>query len=86
MATPLSLAAGSGNEKVVMLLLQHKAEIDTQDRSQATPLHYAVKKGRTNVVKILLHHRASCSQKDKDCYNALDLAIDSRHEWVTDAN
>ena len=74
------MAAGSGHEDVVELLLQAKAEIDIQDRSQATPLHYAVKKGRTNVVNILLQYGASCSRKNKDWYNALDLAIESGHE------
>ena len=63
-----------------MLLLQSKAEVDTQDRSQATPLHYAITKGRTGVVKILLSNGASCSHRDTGWYNALDLAIEFGHE------
>lgn len=80
LATPLSLAAGSGHVKVVKLLLYFKAEISIRDRNHATPLHYAVIKGCSDVVKVLIGAGAKCSVKDKDGYNALDLAMEYRHE------
>lgn len=80
LSTPLSLAAGSGHVKVVKLLLYFKAEICIRDRNHATPLHCAVIKGHANVAKILISAGAKCSVKDKDGYNALDLAIEYRHE------
>ena len=80
LATPLSLAAGSGHVKVVKLLLYFKAEVDVRDRSQATPLHHAVSNGRIDVVKVLIDSGAKCCMKNKDGYNALDLAIECGHE------
>ena len=80
LATPLSLAAGSGYVQTVKMLLQFQAEIDIEDRNQATPLHYAARKGRVDVVKVLIRSGASCSLKDKDLHNALDIAIECGHE------
>lgn len=66
--------------KLVKLLLYFKAEIGIRDRNHATPLHNAAIKGHTDVVKVLIGAGAKCSLKDKDGYNALDLAIEYRHE------
>jgi len=52
--TPLSYAAGKGNEAVVKLLLKTgKVEADSKDKYSQTPLSYAAGKGNKAVVKLL---------------------------------
>ena len=56
--TLLHIAAQSGQEENVMILLQHKAPIDAQDLSKRTPLFLAVLQGHGTVVQLLLQHNA----------------------------
>ncbi|WP_264723580.1 ankyrin repeat domain-containing protein [Wolbachia endosymbiont (group A) of Cheilosia soror] len=52
--TPLHYAAQSGNEQVVKLLIEKKANVDTRDRVDNRPLHIAAKNGYLGIVKVLL--------------------------------
>jgi ankyrin repeat protein len=52
--TPLSRAAGNGNEAVVKLLLDTgKVDVDSMDTYGQTPLSRAAKSGHEAVVKLL---------------------------------
>lgn len=46
--TPLHIASRLGNTDIVMLLLQHGAQVDAATRDSYTPLHIAAKEGQVN--------------------------------------
>ena len=56
--TLLHIAAQSGQEENVIILLQHKTPIDAQDHSKRTPLFLAVLQGHRTVVQLLLQKNA----------------------------
>ena len=56
--TPLSVAAGSGNETIVKVLLDSGAHVNARDQNQHTPLHAAASGGHEAVVKALLNYGA----------------------------
>jgi ankyrin repeat protein len=51
---PLHLAAKSGNEAVVMVLLKEKANIDATNDQDETPLYKAASKGYDNICGLLI--------------------------------
>ena len=52
--TPLHSAAINGHEKIIKLLLSHKADINSRDKTGATPLHLASQEGHLASVVALL--------------------------------
>ncbi|KXJ85091.1 hypothetical protein Micbo1qcDRAFT_198942 [Microdochium bolleyi] len=64
--TPLSYAAGNGNEDVVRLLLEHKAAVDSKCVNDRTPLSFATENGYEAMVRLLLEHKADADSKDED--------------------
>ena len=59
LGTPLHVAAGTGNEAMVLLLLEHGASLNVARGSDGyTPLHAAAQAGRTQVVRLLLDRGA----------------------------
>lgn len=52
-------ACNHGHLKVVELLLQHKALVNTTGYQNDSPLHDAVKNGHVDIVKLLLSYGAS---------------------------
>ncbi|KAH7012312.1 ankyrin repeat-containing domain protein [Microdochium trichocladiopsis] len=84
--TPLSWAAGSGQEAVVKLLLKKGADIDLKDRYVRTPLSYAAEQGHEAVVKLLLEKGAYIDSKSTGTYNAgqtpIIYAAERGHEAV----
>jgi ankyrin repeat protein len=67
--TPLTFAAFLGHVKVVRLLLEHKAEANSQDKKGRTPLHDAIrgsglKADRLQMVQLLLKHGANANTRN----------------------
>ncbi|KAL2846969.1 hypothetical protein BJY01DRAFT_247027 [Aspergillus pseudoustus] len=58
MLSPLSFAAGQGNEEMSLLLLNYGADLETRDAGGFTPLHTASQEGRLNTVTLLLRRGA----------------------------
>lgn len=48
--TPLHIASRLGNVDIVMLLLQHGADVDTTTKDMYTALHIAAKEGQDEVM------------------------------------
>lgn len=48
--TPLHIASRLGNVDIVMLLLQHGAEVDNTTKDMYTALHIAAKEGQEEVI------------------------------------
>ena len=52
--TPLHKAAIHGHERIVKLLLSHKADVNSRSKTEATPLHLASQEGHLASVVALL--------------------------------
>ena len=77
--TPLYMAAFSGHEAVVELLLKHKnINVNAQDSEGRTPLYIATAIGYEGVVKRLQQAGADPLIKDKNGKSALDIAQEKR--------
>lgn len=72
--TPLNLAAASGFEDIVLVLLNAGADITLKDRFGFNALLTAAFFGRTDVVKILITHGAALEEREKVGFTALHLA------------
>lgn len=63
----LSIAAERGNEEIVRLLLEQRAEVNMQDRLGRTALAFAAHSGHVGVIQLLLQNHADVSiQRFKD--------------------
>ena len=65
--TALYLAAESGHETVVQLLLKHMVNVDTKDNKkndERTALHRAAENGHEAVVQLLLKHMVDVDAHD----------------------
>jgi cytochrome c len=60
LGTPLHVAAGTGNEAMVLLLLEHGASVTVARGAEGyAPLHVAAEAGRAAVVRVLLDRGAN---------------------------
>jgi hypothetical protein len=83
--TPLSWAAGNGNNAIVNLLLaKDNIDPDLKDSQYGrTPLSWAARDGHEAVVKLLLETgQVEVDSKDKDDPTPLSWAIEREHEAV----
>jgi ankyrin repeat protein len=80
--TALAVAAHCGNDDIVAVLLQHRANLQVVDAFGMTPLHLAASRGHYRVVELLLHDRASIDPLTYDARTPLRLASDEGFEEV----
>lgn len=62
------MAATSGNEVMVQLLLEAKADVDAKDFDGATPLLLAVQNRHGAVVRLLLEAKADVAAAKDSCW------------------
>jgi ankyrin repeat protein len=63
---------------IVQVLIQHGAEVTTQNNAGSTPLHLASSKGSDTTVNLLLRHGADVNAQDVRLSTPLHLAASSR--------
>ncbi|XP_072547741.1 ankyrin repeat and SAM domain-containing protein 6-like isoform X2 [Salminus brasiliensis] len=75
-ASPLMIAAVSGQQEVVQLLVEKNADVDKQDGVHGwTALMQATYHGNKDVVKYLLNQGADVNLRAKNGYTAFDLVM-----------
>ncbi|XP_011348829.2 LOW QUALITY PROTEIN: uncharacterized protein LOC105285953 [Ooceraea biroi] len=74
--TSLHYAAWKGNDRVVSVLLQHRANSNAVDNKVLTPLHYAAKFSHLKVVKALLSNGAIYNAVSDNDKTPLNLTVD----------
>ncbi|KAL2826768.1 purine and uridine phosphorylase [Aspergillus pseudoustus] len=75
--TPLSWAAENGNERVVQVLLEHGADIESRDKYGQTPLSRAASCGQEAIVRLLIGKNADLESRDFHGRSPLLCAKDS---------
>ena len=70
----MHIASRLGNVDLVMLLLQHSADLDAVTKDMYTPLHIAAKEGQDEVAAVLLEHGANNTAATKRGFTPLHLA------------
>ncbi|GLB12364.1 hypothetical protein AtubIFM57258_010046 [Aspergillus tubingensis] len=80
--TPLSLAAESGQEGIVHMLLQRGASIETKNSDSQTPLSLAAANGHIRIVQMLLERGAATEPDNPNGQTPLSLAAENGHEDI----
>lgn len=80
--TSLHLGAEKGHAKIVSILLNSGAAIESLDYAGRTALHCAVKSHQVEVVRLLLDRGADAKRKDASGMSALHLAVDEGDEDI----
>ncbi len=80
--TPLFLAAQTGNEPIVNILLRHDANPNAQDSKGRTPLYIATHNGHRKIVKSLLKKGAHPDIATEDDMTALDVAKEQGYRAI----
>ncbi len=62
--TPLRFASQSGHRDIVQCLINHGADVDSQEDDHNTPLNWAAHGGHVDVVRVLLEHNADVNSQD----------------------
>jgi len=82
--TPLHLSVESGHTKIVGLLINKGADINTPKSDGETPLHIACKCGHKDVVELLISKGAVINAKDKKGQTALSLAREQGRDQIVE--
>lgn len=80
--SPLILAAGGGQSRIVGVLITAGAKLNATTKSGRTALMAAAKRGDADSVKLLLRHGALLSSKNQEGATAHDLAIEYKQDEV----
>ena len=75
--TALHYAAGRGDNKIVILLLELKAGVDTRNKDLRTPLMWAARNGRLDVCEELVRNKVPEKAKRRILYNFTYLPRES---------
>ncbi|MDR1310475.1 MAG: ankyrin repeat domain-containing protein [Burkholderiaceae bacterium] len=75
--TALHYAAATGNEEIMRILLDKKAQVDATAPNGTTPLMMAARSGHIRAVKLLLDHGADVRLKNEWHMSAIDFARDN---------
>ncbi|XP_071792272.1 protein phosphatase 1 regulatory subunit 12A-like isoform X11 [Asterias amurensis] len=81
-ATSLHVAAAKGYIKVMSILIQAGANVDSVDNDGWTSLHAASHWGQKEAVEILVENMCEMSHKNKLGQTAFDLADDEMLRWL----
>ena len=77
--TPLEYAAMGGQVETVRLLIQHGANVNTEEKVFLhSPLGSAVWGGNAEIVKILIEHGANVNAEDHFAHTPLHIATEDR--------
>jgi ankyrin repeat protein len=76
------LGAEKGHTKIVQILLNSGASIDSVDIAGRTALHCAVESRKLEVVRVLLERGADAKRKDANGMSVLHLAVDKGYEDI----
>ncbi|KAI2688995.1 hypothetical protein CBS147325_1993 [Penicillium roqueforti] len=81
--TPLHCAVYRGNENMVELLLNARANINATSKDGKTVLHMAGEQGHRKLIRLLLHRRVNSRRANQQGETALQLAIGTTHDEAT---
>ncbi|GES61464.1 NACHT and Ankyrin domain protein [Aspergillus terreus] len=81
--TPLHCAAYRGNEEMVELLLDNKADINATCKDGSTAMHLATEQGHRKIMKLLLTRRANSRTANRHGVTALQLAVGTAYDEAT---
>lgn len=73
--TPLHFAIKIQNQKMINLLIKHKADLELKDNFKETALNCAVRTSNTSVIKYLLEQGADVNTQASDSSTPLEYAI-----------
>ncbi|UYV66415.1 hypothetical protein LAZ67_4001594 [Cordylochernes scorpioides] len=76
--TPLHIASHKGDNEIVALLLQNKADPQMSDINEYTPLHYAAEASNLKMVEALLSHGAIYNATTMDGATPCKFASDEK--------
>ncbi|KAJ6089813.1 hypothetical protein N7467_005029 [Penicillium canescens] len=82
LGSALHVASFNGHDKVVQILLDNGADINSENDRNITALHAASSKGHEKVVQILLDNSADLNTKDYRQITALHAASSQGHDKV----
>jgi len=82
--TPLHFASACGHEKIVRLLLDNGAQINSRNDTGKTPLIVAATHGHADIVKILLKNGADVNMQTKDGTTAIFMASFTDHKDIVE--
>ena len=76
-ATPLHIASRIGNQEIVNLLVENKANINSQDNEGYTPLMRAIANQNNQITDFLINQNAKIHTKNNYQETALIVAVDA---------